>query len=62
MLSIEDIRLLLDLLSEQTVVPRSTEFPFRITRLVRGYSDGPVGTLQSKLSIMLEMMARRDIE
>ena len=55
MLSQAEIRILLSLLAEKTIVKPSPEFPFRISRKVIGYSDDPeVSKLQAKLSIMLQ--------
>lgn len=59
MLTIDEIRLLLDLLAEDTVVEPSETFPFRISRRRFGYSDDPVrGRLQGKLSIMGEVATK----
>jgi hypothetical protein len=59
MLSVEEIRHLLGLLGQETVVEPSKTFPFRVTRAQPGYSDDPlVGPLQAKLSIMLEAAQR----
>jgi len=55
-LSKEDIRFLLERLGEETIVEPSEEFPFRVSRKGFGYSkDSKVGSLQAKLSMMLEM-------
>jgi len=55
-LSRDDILLILELLSRETVVPSSVEFPYLISRKSQGYSADPkIGGLQAKLSIMLEM-------
>jgi hypothetical protein len=49
------IRLLLKVLSEETLVAPTTEFPFRISKQKPGYSDDrEISALQVKLSIMLE--------
>ncbi len=56
LLTKKQIHLLLDRLSEQTVVEPTKEFPYRISVKGRGYSeDKEIGKLQAKLSIMLEM-------
>jgi hypothetical protein len=56
----EDILLLLELLGEKTVVRPSKGFPYRISCEGHGYSDDKkIGTLQAKLSIMLEACDRR---
>lgn len=61
MLSSEEVRLLLGLLSQHTVVEPSREFPFRISQPVRGYSEDPkIGGLQAKLSVMLEAASRAE--
>lgn len=55
MLSQAEIRKLLNLLAEKTIVTPSSEFPFRISQKGVGYSDDPeVSKLQAKLSIMLQ--------
>jgi hypothetical protein len=44
----EDILLLLELLGEETIVAPSEQFPFRVSRRGRGYSDDPQrGRLQA---------------
>jgi hypothetical protein len=62
MLTRDEILLLLGLLSEETVVEPNPKFPYRVSRRrVTGYSDIPVvGRLQAKLSIMLEVAAKRE--
>lgn len=56
MLTIEEIRYLLALLSQDVVLGPTKEFPFTITRQSVGYSDDPIrGKLQAKLSIMGEV-------
>lgn len=60
-LTSDEIRLLLDLLAECTVVEPSEAFPFRISRRRFGYSDDPIKMrLQGKLSIMGEVAAKLD--
>lgn len=60
MLNVEEIRLILRLLAETTVVEPTPKFPFRIVeRSQLGYSDDPmIGALQAKLSIMLEVASK----
>lgn len=61
MLTRDDILLILNLLSQETIVEPSKAFPFRVTREGHGYSkDKKVGTLQAKLSIMLEVASTRE--
>ncbi len=51
----KDIRLLLDLLGEKTVVGRTNDFPYTIRCRGIGYSDDPEkAAVQAKLSVMLE--------
>ena len=61
MLNEEEIRMLLGLLAQETVVEPTKAFPYRIvTRDGHGYSKDPkIGPLQAKLSIMLEVAAAR---
>lgn len=55
MLTKTQVRKLLDLLAEETVVPPTDGFPFRISRRAPGYSkDTDTAQLQAALSIMLE--------
>jgi hypothetical protein len=55
----EDIHLILERLSEETVVEASQAFPYRVARKGHGYSDDKkIGALQAKLSIMLEMASK----
>lgn len=59
MLTAEQIRTLLDLLAQETVVEPTDAFPFRVSRRAHGYSRDPkIGALQAKLSIMLEVKGR----
>ena len=59
MLTKSDIRLILEKLSETTVVAPTKEFPYRVSCQQRGYSADPqIGKLQAKLSIMLEACPR----
>lgn len=61
MLTSAEIRKILELLGQETVVPQSDKFPYYITKRSRGYSDDPeIGRLQAKLSIMLEVAARNE--
>jgi len=62
MLTKEEIMMFLEMLSEETVVVPSKNFPYRISAKGRmGYSnDRKIGALQAKLSIMLEMASRRE--
>jgi hypothetical protein len=61
MLTREEILLIMGLLSQETVVPPSKKFPYRISVEGHGYSKDPkIGPLQAKLSIMLEVAARRE--
>ena len=56
----DDILLILNLLSQETVVEPSKDFPYRVTREGNGYSkDKKIGPLQAKLSIMLEVASRQ---
>lgn len=59
MLTEIEIRRLLELLGEETVVAPSREFPFRISQRALGYRNGADGALQAKLSIMLDALGRR---
>ena len=58
----EDIRFLLELLNEETVVEPTSAFPFRISkRSGIGYSADPqVGRIQAGLSIALQVEAERE--
>ena len=59
MLTVDEIRELLRLLSEETVVQPTKSFPYRVSREHLGYSDNSdVARLQAKLSIMLEVAQR----
>ena len=61
MLTSNEIRLILALLSERTVIGPTKKFPYRVSERAGGYSDDPtIGALQAKLSIMLEVAARRE--
>lgn len=61
MLKRDEILFLLKLLGEETVQEPTEKFPFRISREGRGYSsDKKVGSLQAKLSIMLEMASGKE--
>jgi hypothetical protein len=57
LLTSDEIQFLLGLLSHETVVPESKEFPYRVVNPRGfGYSKDPkVGQLQAKLSIMLQV-------
>ncbi len=56
----EEIRLLLSLVSQEVVIARSDDFPFTVTRNGMGYNtDLERARLQGKLSIMLEVAAAR---
>ena len=61
MLSEADIRRLLDLLCQETVVEPTDAFPYRVTRKAHGYRPGQDGAIQAKLSIMLEAVGRRGV-
>ncbi len=55
MLSKEDLVLLIGLLAEEAVMDPSPKFPFKVTRVQRGYSTDPQrGRIQAALSIALE--------
>lgn len=59
-LTSEEIQLILGLLSQETVVPESKEFPYRIVN-PRGFGyskDKKIGALQAKLSIWLEVAGK----
>lgn len=61
MLNAEDIRLLLKLVGEETVVEPSKKFPYRVSKKVFGYSDDPQrGRVQAALSMMLEMASKKE--
>jgi len=61
LLTKDEIVLILNLLQEETVVDRTPEFPYRISKEGFGYSkDKKIGALQAKLSIMLEMAAKQE--
>ncbi len=64
MLTNREIRLLLKLLSQEVVVPRSDLFRFDVVSTERsGYSADPErARIQSKLSVMLEVNARNGDE
>ena len=56
MLTKEEIRLILEYLSEVSVVEPSPAFPYRVSQTKRGYSSDPaISKLQAKLSMMLEV-------
>ena len=60
MLETKEIRLILKLLSEKTIIAPTLDFPYRVSQEARGYSEDPViGALQAKLSIMLEVASKR---
>jgi hypothetical protein len=62
MLSAEDIRLLLKLVGEETVVEPSEKFPYRVSKEGFGYSNDPQrGRVQAALSMMLEMASKREV-
>lgn len=61
MLTEADIRRLLELLAEETVVAPSEAFPFRVSKKAFGYRQGDDGALQAKLSIMLGAVWRRGV-
>ena len=59
MLTSEQIKMLLKLLSQEIVVTPSTSFPFTVTQATVGYSSDPTtAQLQACLSIMLEATKR----
>ena len=59
MLTSKEIRMLLQLLAQEVTIAPSPEFPYTVTRLHQGYSsDKVIGSLQAKLSIMLEAKAK----
>lgn len=61
MLTVEEIQFLLERINEKTVVEATPTFPFRISQKQHGYNDDPkISGLQAKLSIMLEVAARRE--
>jgi len=54
-LSKTDIRLLIELTQLETVVPESSNFPYRVVRRGSGYSDDKrIGRIQAALSIALQ--------
>lgn len=58
--SANQVRLLLEALSWETVVKPSERFPFRVCRRSHGYSDDPeIGRLQATLSMCLEACAQK---
>jgi hypothetical protein len=59
-LTAKEIRIILNVLSERTIIEPTLEFPYRVTQHQTGYSDNDViSKLQGKLSIMLEVAAGR---
>lgn len=59
-LSEEDLRLLLDLLAQETVSEPTEKFPYKITVQGHGYSkDRKIAGLQVKLSMLLELQGKR---
>lgn len=61
MLKADEIVFLIEEIGREAVVEESEEFPFRVTKRGSGYhSDAERGALQAKLSMMLEMAARRE--
>ena len=61
MLTREEILHILKLVGRKVVVPESKDFPYQISVEGRGYADDKfIGGLQAKLSIMLEVAARRE--
>ena len=61
MLTTPQIRLLLDRLSEQTVVEPTDAFPYRITRRGVGWSNDPVtSSIQAALSILLATTSEKE--
>lgn len=58
MLTEAELRRLLALLDDVTVVAPTPIFPFRISKTEPGYREGADGRLQAKLSIMLEAITR----
>jgi len=57
-LTAEEIRHMLGLLAEETVVRPTEAFPYRVSQKRTGYSDDLlVSKLQGKLSILLEAEA-----
>lgn len=61
MLTSEEIRLILSLTQRKTVAEFGPNNCYRVTEPEHGYSsDRKIGALQAKLSILLEMAARRE--
>lgn len=61
MMSSEDIRLLLELVGEETVVEPTKDFPHRVSKKGFGYSDNPQrARIQASLSMLLEVTSRQE--
>jgi hypothetical protein len=61
MLTAKQIRRLLEMCGEETVVAPSKSFPYKISCRTHGYSDDKeLGALQATLSIMLEVASKRE--
>jgi len=62
MLNADEVRLLIDLLGDRTVVEPRKDFPFRVVQPNPGgyHPDRKRGALQAKLSILLETAVHRE--
>jgi hypothetical protein len=61
MLTVEEIRILMEELAWETVLDETNNFRYRIQRRGHGYSERPeIGRIQAALSIMLEAKLNRN--